>query len=208
MFLGRFLIRREVPPAPVGEHAEVQALWQMYETVRNESISAQQMLHSVIYWSMTAGSVLIAAVAFLRQAPWLAFDPWIVQVFMWFVMFMVGLLAGTQYISEAGRMMRAGFYAQLVEEELHRLGAGTPASLNMWETYLKNPQNRLLVAYRLSGFAAILVLAGAQLVPFLFYKDHGRLGWWWLAFPIGGAVLIFIAVVWQYRLYKSRFPYK
>jgi hypothetical protein len=209
MFLARFFSQKEPLSPPVGERPEVHALWQMYATVRSESISAQQMLHSVIYWSMTAGSVLIAAVAFLRQATWLAIDPWVVQVFAWFTFFMVGLLGGTQYISEAGRMMRAGFYAQLVEQELQKLGAGAPSSLEMWETYLKKPQNRLMAAYRISGFAAILALAGAQVVPFVVYQDHGFLDpWRWTALPAGGAALIFLSVYLQYKYYKKHFPPK
>ncbi|MFA5844167.1 MAG: hypothetical protein WC971_04970 [Coriobacteriia bacterium] len=183
------------------------ALWQMYSTARAESLSAQQMMHSVIYWSMTAASVLIAAVTFLRQAPELTLLPWAVALVSWLTFFVVGMLGGTQYISEAGRMMRAGYYARLVETELALRGAETPPAVEMWEHYLTRKGNRLLAAYRVSGAAVVLALAAAQMVPFVVYMDHGPLDpGWWMLFPIIGTLVVFLSVALQYRVYNRRFP--
>jgi len=208
MFL-EFLLRcKDAPPAePVLKKPDTTALWQMYETARTESVSAQQMMHSVIYWSMTAASVLIAAVTFLRQVPELTLLPWATALVSWLTFFVVGMLGGTQYISEAGRMMRAGYYARLVEGELTLRGAEMPPAIEMWEHYLTHKGNRLLGGYRVSGAAVVVALATAQLVPFVVFTDHGPLDpGWWMLFPGVGTLMVVLSVVLQYRIYKQRFP--
>jgi len=192
---------------PALERDDWDALWRMYETARAESISAQQMMQQVIYWTMTAGTLLVAAVSFLRGVDELSVPKWVVPIVAWGAIFLVGWLGGTQYISEAGRMMRAGCFARKIENKLlARTGSSIEASL-LWETYLAAPGNRLLAAFRISGVASILFLAMAQAVPFMVFDDHGPLGKCkWLLFPAVGIPVILVSVYLQYRHYKSQFP--
>ena len=194
---------------PALERDDWDVLWRMYETARAESISSQQMMQQVIYWTMTAGTLLIAAVGFLRGVVELSVEEWVIQIVSWGFIFLVGLLGGTQYISEAGRMMRAGYFVRKIEDKLlAKPGFSLDASF-LWETHLTTSGNRLLAAYRISGVATILVLAMAQTVPFMVYDDRGPLEpWLWLLFPIIGIPVILGSVFWQYKHYKAQFPAK
>ena len=182
-------------------------LWRMYETARAESISAQQMMQQVIYWTMTAASLFIAAVTLLRGLNDLGLDSYIVQLTMWAVSLCIGLLGGTQYVSELGRMMRAGSFARSIERAWLESRCVDAKEDQLWETYLAQRDNRLRGAGVVSALATILALGIAQSVPFLVYSDHGPLaGPIWMLFPGAGVVVVLGAAVGQFVHYAGRYP--
>lgn len=129
MFRQRYS-RKWRPDKPV---ESVDSLWIIYQSVREESISAQQTMQQVINWSIASGAVRIAVLTYLVKE---TNDVRVILIGGWLVIWLFGLLGISQYAGEAGRMLRAGYYARLLEAyHWNKSNASPPLSL-MWETFL------------------------------------------------------------------------
>ncbi len=179
------------------------ALWHMHSTARTESIAAQQIMEAVIGWIMVVAAVLVACMGFLVQN---VKEPLKVQLIGWFFIGFLGLLGASEYMTQIGRMLRAGYFAR----QLEKRAAGTPGALpaeENWETFLSLPGGRLFFGYRMTAAATIALLAGAQFVPFLIVPPANRVlaGWWWIL-PTCGSFVVILATVVQFLVYHRRFP--
>ena len=183
------------------------SLWIIYQSVREESISAQQTMQQVINWSIASGSAIIALLAFLvRETNHI----YIALIGGWLAIWLFGLLGISQYAGEVGRMLRAGYYARLLEAFYwNRNNQSIPLSL-MWETFLSidsPPRRRLNRSYLLSGTGALLGLILFQFAPFVLAYDKldGSLCWIWLSLPLVGSGLSVFFASWQGQDYIRRF---
>jgi hypothetical protein len=183
------------------------SLWIIYQSVRDESISAQQTMQQVINWSIASGSAIIALLAFLvKETNYI----YIALIGGWLVIGLFGLLGISQYAGEVGRMLRAGYYARLLEAFYWNTNnQSIPLSL-MWETFLSidtPPRRRLNKSYRLSGASAMLGLILFQFAPFVLVYDKlkGSLCLTWLFLPLIGSGLSVLFAFWQRKDYITRF---
>ncbi len=185
-------------------------LWTIYQSVREESISAQQTMQQVINWSIASGALIIALLTYLIKE---VNDVRVILVGGWLVIWLFGLLGISQYAGEAGRMLRAGYYARLLEAyHWNRSNASLPLSL-MWETFLSESSGslkrsrRLNISYSLSAMGAMAGLILLQFAPFWLLSD--KMGYWlscwWLLLPSCGSSLSAVFVIWQIRDYTQRF---
>lgn len=187
------------------------ALWQMYSTVRQESLSAQQMMESVISWGMAAAAALIAGMAFLTQPTFNGkIDDNVIQLICWFFVSFVGMIEASEYMTQTGRMLRAGYFARQLERKIIKMIGRFPPDM-AWEIFLSNKKRRLFPGYYFTGGGTILLLAGAQFAPFLLYPEDKRLNifsqqWW--EFPVVGTISIILMCLVQFSIYQRRFPTK
>jgi hypothetical protein len=187
------------------------ALWQMYSTARAESISAQEMMESVINWGMTASAALIAGMGFLTQnSSSMQISSSRIQFIGWFFISFVALIEASEYMTQTGKMLRAGYFARQIEKKIIKMLGIFPADM-AWETFLSRKDRRLFPGYYFTGGGTILLLAGAQFAPFLFYPAEKRLSifsqpWWEL--PVVGTISIFLMCLVQFSIYQRRFPTK
>jgi hypothetical protein len=186
------------------------SLWIIYQSVREESISAQQAMQQVINWSIASGAVIIALLTYLVKE---VNDARVILIGGWLVILLFSLLGISQYAGEAGRMLRAGYYARLLEAyHWNKSNASLPLSL-MWETFLsessvsRKKSRRLNISYSLSAVGAMAGLIVLQFAPFWLLSDKPafKLSWWWLLLPVCGSSLSIIFMIWQIRDYTQRF---
>lgn len=177
--------------------------WRIYASVRDESIAAQQMMQAMVSWAMVAASAVIAGMGFMMQY---VKAPNRVQLLGWSIIALIGFLGASEYMTQTGRMMRAGWFARRLEQLLSVANVPLPAEA-MWETFLTERGHRLVPGYWLTALATIGLLAAAQFVPFLVYAPADRMlgGSWW-ALPAAGAAVVFLSAVIQYLIYRHRFP--
>lgn len=198
------------------------ALWQMYSTARAESIAAQQMMESVISWGMAAAAALVAGMGFLIQLTpnqpspnIIKIDHDYIQLIGWFFITFVGMIESSEYMTQTGRMLRAGYFARQIEKKLIRMIGRFPDDM-AWETFLSRKDRRLFPGYWITGGGTIMLLTCAQFAPFLLYPSGQRAdifsqkGWefpWW-EFPVIGTIFVILMCVIQFSVYRSRFPTK
>jgi hypothetical protein len=182
----------------------------IYQSIREESISAQQTMQQVINWSIASGAVIVALLIYLVKE---VNDVRVILIGGWLVIWLFGLLGVSQYAGEAGRMLRAGYYARLLEAyHWNKNNASFPLSL-MWETFLSESSNkmkrgrRLNISYSLSAMGAMAGLIVLQFAPFWLLSDkmEFQLSCWWLMLPACGSALSVVFMVWQIRDYTQRF---
>lgn len=185
-------------------------LWMIYQSVREESISAQQTMQQVINWSIASGAVIIALLTYLVKE---VNDVRVILIGGWLVIWLFGLLGISQYAGEAGRMLRAGYYARLLEAyHWNKSNPSLPLSL-MWETFLSESSSarkrsrRLNISYKLSAMGAMAGLIVLQFAPFWLLSDKlgFQLSGWWLMLPACGSTLSGVFMIWQIRDYTQRF---
>lgn len=206
-----FLVSSESARSPYVESDLQAALWQMYSTARQESLSAQQMMESVISWGMAAAAALIAGMAFLTQPTFNGkIDDNVIQLICWFFVSFVGMIEASEYMTQTGRMLRAGYFARQIERKIVKMIGRFPSDM-AWEIFLSNKKRRLFPGYYFTGGGTILLLAGAQFAPFLLYPEDKRLSifsqkWW--EFPVVGTISIVLMCLVQFSIYQRRFPTK
>lgn len=175
----------------------------MWQTARDESIAAQQMMQTVASWSMAALAAVVAAISFLATTS-LSAD-W-VRLVGWAAIFFLGALGGTQYMQEAKRMLRAGRFAFETEKLAASKGWSQLPEKYLWEHHLQGL--RFIVNYDVTAAAAILALLVAQAVPFLIYPAAalyiGPFGFWPYWVPILGAAFLLVYFVVDYRLFRRQ----
>ena len=181
------------------------AIWQMYNTARAESIAAQQMMESVISWSMVAAGALVAGIGIIMQ--YLPRDPIRIQLIGWFFIGSIGMIGASEYMAQVWRMLRAGYFARQIEKRvLDTLGDALPPDL-AWETFLSRRKGRLFLGYGFTGGSTIILLITSQFMPFLLYHLNQRvlMQYWWTLLVVG-TIAIFSMCFIQFFVYKNRFP--
>jgi hypothetical protein len=209
----RWLLLLEKPkPSPcidvtlfTGPRLDTEILWESYRTARNESIAAQQSMQRVISWSMTVGTLTLAALGFLKsQGTSSSFS----TLFGWAATCALGLLAGSQYLGEVGRMLRAGFYARQIERIIWvRIPQGVPKECSanlMWEGFLTQSERRLHKTYNPAILAALLAVSAIQFVPFFMFGVTSYLYF----IPVVGFLATARLFLGIGKDYKERFPPK
>lgn len=199
-------------PSSTNESDLQAALWQMYSTARAESLAAQQMMESVISWGMAAAAGLIAGMGFLTQTTINKSnigDDYI-QLIAWFFISFVGMIEASEYMTQTGRLLRAGYFARQIEKKLITMIGNLPDEM-AWETFLSRKDRRLFPGYSFTGGGTILLLAGAQFAPFLLYPSDQRMDlfseeWW--EFPVVGTIGIILMCLIQFYNYQLKFPTK
>ena len=69
-------------------------------------------MQQVINWPITSGGLIFALLAFLvEKIP----DCDLILFWAWLLVWLFGMLGISQYAGEAGRMLRASYYARLIE---------------------------------------------------------------------------------------------
>lgn len=170
-------------------------------------------MQQVISWLIASGAVITALLTYLVKE---VNDVRVILIGGWLVIWLFGLLGISQYAGEAGRMLRAGYYARLLEAyHWNKSNASLPLSL-MWETFLsessgaRKRSRRLNISYSLSAMGAMAGLMLLQFAPFWLLSDKMgfQLSCWWLLLPVCGFSLSVIFMIWQIRDYTKRFPPK
>jgi hypothetical protein len=172
------------------------ALWQMYSTARAESLAA-----------------LIAGMGFLTQTNIgnAKIDHDYIQLIGWFFICFVALIESSEYMTQTGRMLRAGYFSRQIERRLIKI-IGNFSDDMAWEIFLSRKKRRLFPGYYITGGGTILLLAGAQFSPFLLYPPDQRLNIFsqysqhWSELPTVGTIGIVLLCLVQFYIYQNRFP--
>lgn len=133
-----------------------------------------------------------------------------IQLIAWFFISFVGMIGASEYMTQTGRMLRAGYFARQIERKLIAMIGNLPDEM-AWETFLSRRDRRLFPGYYFTGGGTILLLAGAQFAPFLLYPPDQRMSlfseeWW--EFPIVGTIGIILMCLIQFHCYQRNFPTK
>ncbi|MCI5156968.1 MAG: hypothetical protein D3906_00745 [Candidatus Electrothrix sp. AUS1_2] len=168
------------------------------------------MMESVINWGIAAAAGLIAGMGFLTQYTTnksKTGDDYI-QLIAWFFISFVGMIGASEYMTQTGRMLRAGYFARQIEKKLITIISNLPDEM-AWETFLYRKDRRLFPGYYFTGGGTILLLAGAQFAPFLLSDKRMSLfsqQWW--EFPVVGTIGTILMCLAQFHCYQRKFPTK
>lgn len=184
------------------QETQSELLWRMWETARNESIAAQQMMQSSISWSMAALAALVAAISFLSLTT-VPLD--LASLVAWLAILFVGVLSGNYYLMEAKRMMRAGRFALELEKQARLRGLARLEEGYLWEHHLK--KLRYLHNYKITAVATMFAMILAQAVPFLIFQTErlqlGSLSFSPWILPVGGGLSLFALLALDYKSFKK-----
>jgi len=164
--------------------------WRMYDLARQEILTKQTTLHTVLSWTVALFVAGIAAILVVNgqiSAAWrVAADPFQLALLEWTALLAVAWVGLFQYVGEWAGILRASAYCFALEEYLMQ---GQTEPVAPWEHWLRSGQEWIGSSGWISGVAAAVLAVLCQAVPFLSVGGL-TVDRWLLIWIVGAAVTL------------------